>query len=166
MSTLPDPRTSASVTHRHGPRHKWIKGLSRTLRARGERGRWTGRWRGIHNGLDPSSRPALWNWSAGDSVMVRIPWRLTGLEGTTPGIGLSVGRLGWSPVRRLGHRLGREARMSAGSSRHERGRWTARMHNSTVGQALEGLWSARAGTLMPVTTNEVLRGIQPRRDMI
>ena len=42
----------------------------------------------------------------------------------------------------------------------------ARMHNSIVGRALEELWSARAGTLTPVTMNEVLRGIQPYRDII
>ena len=111
-----------------------------------------------------------------DSVTVRIPWPLAKLEGTTPewcrwsaqalafllGCPEGVRYCDWDAE--LEERP--EFLLDPPDTSMRRGRWTARMHNNTVGQALNGLWSARAATLLPVTTNQVLRGIPRRQDII
>ena len=98
------------------------------------------------NGLDPSSHSALWDWSAGDSVTVRIPWSPTGLEGTPPEwrrrsaqalAFLLSGREGiwygdWDTA--LEERP--ECLLDPPDTNTPWGLWTAGMHNSTVGRAL------------------------------
>ena len=97
---------------------------------------------------DPSSHPALRDWSAGDSVMVRIPWRPTGLEGSTlEWRRRSAQALAFLLGGREGVRYGNwdtaleerpECLLDPPDTNTPQGRWTSRMHNSTVGQALEG----------------------------
>ena len=52
------------------------------------------------NGLDPSSHPALQDWSGGDSVVVRIPLPpVAPTVGPGPGPGISTRWTRRSPVR-------------------------------------------------------------------
>ena len=115
----------------------------------------------------PEPQPWCSRWSQSpvdsvDSVTVRIPWPLAKLEGTTPEWCRWSAYCNWDAE--LEERP--EFLLDPPDTSMRRGRWTARMHNNTVGRALDGLWSARAATLLPVTTNEVLRGIPRRRDII